>query len=55
MVMLQISANQKGRFSDNWIDILPGETKIIRFYPTEKDKKLEFDFNSLNKVTRESE
>lgn len=52
---LQISANQKGRFSDNWIDIVPGETIIIRFYPSEKDKKLEFDFNSLNKVTRESE
>jgi hypothetical protein len=47
---LQISANQKGRFSDNWIDIVPGETIIIRFYPSEKDKKLEFDFNSLNKV-----
>jgi hypothetical protein len=50
---LQISTKHKGRFSDNWLDIIPGKTTIIFFYPKDKNiQNLELNFNSVNDILK---
>lgn len=47
---VQISANAKGRFSDNWLDLIPNETVIVKFYSQNRIEKLTIKINSLNSV-----
>lgn len=50
---LQISTKHKGRFSENWLDIIPGKTTIIFFYPKDKNiQNLELNFNSVNDILK---
>ncbi len=44
------SMGTQGNFSDNFFDIIPGETKTIMFYPEQKTDKLKLEFNSINSV-----
>lgn len=44
------SKNIKGRFSDNYFDLLPGEKKTIKFFLSEKVNKLNLEFASMNKI-----
>ncbi|MDY0314857.1 MAG: glycoside hydrolase family 2 protein [Bacteroidales bacterium] len=48
---LQITAKENGSFSDNWLDIIPGKTAILRFYPKDRNiQNLRLSFNSVNDI-----
>jgi len=45
-----ISDNVEGQFSDNYFNLLPGEKKIIKFYPQVKTNKVQIRIISMNKI-----
>ena len=46
-----LEADTKGRFSDNAFDMLPGETRIITFTPTDPSAKPLFTLRDLHSAT----
>ena len=48
---LFVSTGYEGFFSDNYFDLLPGETKTVRFYTGQNDvEKEDFIIKSLGSI-----
>lgn len=48
------SKNSEGKFSDNFFNLLPNETKVVYFYPNDIEKDLKLEFNSMNSIIHEA-
>lgn len=44
------SENNNGRFSDNYFDLIPGEKKVVNFYPEKNNNEMNLKFKSLNNI-----
>ena len=49
-VFVYTSDDVDGTFSDNYFDMLPGEVKTIKFYPSGKTKNIDFRIKTYNDV-----
>src|SRR5699024_8092898 len=47
---LQLEANVEGHFSDNYFDLLPNESKVVQFYPSELGEKVEVTAQQMGEM-----